>query len=91
LVGKDNRDVIGSTIVLDVETRKQTRFTKGGGSYLSASDERALFGLGPATGSRSVTVKWSWGGTGTWTGLEPGAYWELREGEPNARRIEYPR
>jgi hypothetical protein len=91
LVGKNNRDVVGSTIVLDVENRKQTRFTKGGGSYLSASDDRALFGLGSASGSRSVTVKWSWGGTGTWTGLEPGSYWELREGEPDARRIEYPR
>ena len=84
LKGKGNRDVIGSTIVMDAQSRKLTRFSKGGGSYLSASDPRVLFGLDSVPTARSVTVKWSWGASQTWTNLEPGAYWELREGEAKA-------
>jgi hypothetical protein len=86
LVGRANRDVVGSTIVLEGNTRKQTRFAKGGGSYLSAGDPRFLFGLGAAEQVRSVSVKWSWGATQTWTGLEPNSYWELREDEDTPRR-----
>ena len=46
LVGRGHRDVVGSTVVLQGDTRTLTRFAKGGGSYLSASDPRLLFGLG---------------------------------------------
>jgi hypothetical protein len=91
LIGKENRDVVGSTIVLETPTRKLSRFTKGGGSYLSSGDPRSLFGLGASGSPSSLTVKWSWGISETWNDLKPGAYWELREGEPKARRIDYPR
>jgi hypothetical protein len=87
LIGRGNRDIVGSTVSLDTGKRTQTRFTKGGGSYLSANDPRLLFGLGPDGSVRSVTVKWSWGETQTFTGLEPGSYWELREGSPTPIRI----
>ncbi|HUR55780.1 MAG TPA: CRTAC1 family protein, partial [Gemmataceae bacterium] len=90
LVGKGNRDVVGSTISLDTGTRTQTRFSKGGGSYLSHNDSRAHFGLGPDGAVRRVRVRWSWGETQTWEGVEPGAYWELREGEPAAKRVPNP-
>jgi hypothetical protein len=87
LAGKGNRDVIGSTIVVESQGRKLTRFAKGGGSYLSAGDPRSVFGMGSMPASRSVTVKWSWGATQSWTDLESGAYWELREGEEKAVKI----
>jgi hypothetical protein len=87
LVGRGNRDLVGSTVVLEGSTRKLTRFAKGGGSYLSANDSRLLFGLGASEQVRRVTVRWSWGGTQTWEGLEPGHYYELREGEAAARRV----
>jgi hypothetical protein len=91
LVGRDRRDVVGSTVVLELEGgRRLTRFAKGGGSYLSAGDPRLLFGLGESGQVARVTVKWSWGESQSWEGLEPGAYWELREGEPRPRRIRYP-
>ncbi len=86
LVGKDNRDIVGSTIILEGSTRKQTRFAKGGGSYLSSSDRRLLFGLGPSEQIKRVTVKWSWGQTESWENLEPDAYWELHEGQRNPKR-----
>jgi enediyne biosynthesis protein E4 len=60
---------------------------KGGGSYLSANDPRILFGLGTAGKVKRLTAKWSWGETQTWDGIEPGAYWELTEGQPLARKL----
>jgi enediyne biosynthesis protein E4 len=86
LVGRNARDIVGSTVTVNGALRKITRFAKSGGSYLSSSDPRLLFGLGEET-IRSVTVKWSWGETQTWENLEPGSYWELREGEPAAKKL----
>jgi hypothetical protein len=89
LVGKDNRDVVGSTVILEGSERRLTKFTKGGGSYLSASDPRLLFGLGESNQIKKVTVKWSWAKSETFSGLEPGSYWELHEGEAMAKKIVY--
>ncbi len=85
LSGRADRDIVGSTVVVETDTRTLTKFVKGGGSYLSAGDPRLLFGLGPTGTVKRVTVKWSWGGTQTWEGLAPGSYWDLRENEPVAR------
>jgi len=91
LLGRDHRDVIGSTIVVEGSTRRLTRFAKGGGSYLSAGDPRLLFGLGESEQVRKVTVKWAWGETQSWDNLEPNAYWDLREGGAQASRTLAPR
>ena len=85
LVGRRNCDIVGSTVTLEGGPQALTRFAKGGGSYLSASDSRMLFGLGRATQAWRVTVKWSWGETQSWDNLKPGRYWELREGDPVER------
>lgn len=88
LVGRGNRDVVGSTITLESRGRVLTRFAKGGGSYLSASDSRLLFGLGnEGEPPGRVTVKWSWGESQTWEGLEADSYWELHEGKTAAKKI----
>jgi hypothetical protein len=88
LVGRQRRDVVGSTAVLELEGgRRLTRFARGGGSYLSAPDTRLLFGLGESGQPTRLTVRWSWGESQSWQGLAPGNYWELREGEAEARRI----
>jgi hypothetical protein len=87
LVGKGHRDVVGSTIIRECEGRRWTRFAKGGGSYLSASDSRILFGMGESQAVGRITVKWSWGSTQTWENLTPDSYWELSEGEPKAKRL----
>ncbi|MFO0966385.1 MAG: CRTAC1 family protein [Gemmataceae bacterium] len=86
LIGKGDRDSAGSTLILECGGRKLTRFAKGGGSYLSSSDRRILFGLGAAEPGR-LTVKWAWGVEQHFDGLEAGSYWELREGEEKARRM----
>jgi hypothetical protein len=80
--------VVGSTVTLELAGgRKLTRFAKGGGSYLSSSDPRILFSLGDGGKAGRLTVRWSWGETQTWDGLEANAYWELREGEKEAKRV----
>lgn len=87
LVGKNARDIVGSTVTLEGESRTLTRFVTGGGSYLSASDPRIVFGLGTVGKVKRVTVRWSWGESQTWDAVEPGAYWELTEGSPAARKL----
>lgn len=87
LAGKGNRDAVGSTVVLETAAGTQTRFVKGGGSYLSANDSRALFGLGTGGAVTRVRVFWSWGAEQSWDGIEPGAYWELTEGAAAPRRL----
>jgi hypothetical protein len=91
LWGRDHRDIVGSTVILEGSTRTLTRFVKNGGSYLSVSDPRILFGLGEKEQIKKVTVKWSWGGTQSWENLEPGAYWDLHEGDAKATRSLAPR
>ncbi|HMP04686.1 MAG TPA: sigma 54-interacting transcriptional regulator, partial [Gemmatales bacterium] len=61
-----------------------------GGRKAIAGDTRIVFGLGAGEGAVDVTVKWSWGGTQTWKDLQPGGYWELREGLPAAERVKLP-
>lgn len=80
LVGQGNRDVVGSTVIVESGTRQLTRYAKGGGSYLSAGDPRCLFGLGQENRVQRVTVRWSWGAVQTWENLESNRYWVLQEG-----------
>jgi hypothetical protein len=84
LLGRDHRDIVGSTVTLEGGGRKLTRFIKGGGSYLSSSDRRLLFGLGEQAAVERVTVKWSWGESQTWHKLDADQYWQLKEGEADA-------
>ena len=77
-------------MTIETANRKLTRFTKGGGSYLSSGDPRVLVGLRNDT-IRRVSVKWSWGETQSWEVLEAGAYWDLREGDPKPVRSQAPR
>lgn len=62
------RDLVGGKVVVEVGGRKQTRFLKGGASYLSAHDPRLLFGLGAAERIEKVTVTWPSGKQQTWDG-----------------------
>jgi hypothetical protein len=88
LAGRERRDVVGSTVIVEGAGTKLTRFAKGGSSYLSAGDPRIVFGLGGSSQPCRVTVRWSWGAVQSWDNLAPGAYWELREGEAAARRLQ---
>ena len=61
-----NRFAIGARVTITSGGKTQTREIRSGGSYLSQSDLRPLFGLGDAAGPVSVEVRmpggarWSW-------------------------------
>lgn len=87
LIGKPYRDAVGARLTLEVAGRKLVRTIRGGGSYLSASDQRILFGLGPQAGSGRLTVRWPSGREQTWDSLKPDRYWRLVEGQDRAEEV----
>jgi hypothetical protein len=80
LVGRENRDVVGAKLTLEVGDRKLTRFAQGGGSYLSSSDRRHIFGLGNADRVGRLTVLWPWGKEEHWDGMAIDGYRKVEEG-----------
>jgi hypothetical protein len=86
LDGKADRDAVGALLTLEVGDRKLLRTVKGGGSYLSASDRRVVFGLGAHDKAGRLTVRWPSGQTQTWDGLAVDGYWKLVEGEARPQR-----
>jgi hypothetical protein len=80
LAGRNNRDVVGARLTLEVGGRLLSRFAHGGGSYLSSGDRRHLFGLGEANQVGRLTVSWPGGRQEHWDGLAVDRYWRLVEG-----------
>jgi hypothetical protein len=78
-----NHNAVGARITVEVKGTRRTRFVKGGGSYLSSSDPRHLFGLGALDRVDTITVDWPSGRTQVWDGkhLAVDRYWRLVEGE----------
>jgi len=76
---KDHRDSVGARLTLVVGDRKITRYIKGGGSYLSAHDQRIVFGLGQATTVGKLKVEWPSGEPRVqeWENLEIDKYHRL--------------
>jgi hypothetical protein len=58
LRGAGRRDLVGAQVALEAGGRTQRRFVKGGGSYLSSSDRRMVFGLGETERVDRLTVTW---------------------------------
>ena len=73
---RSNRDGFGAR----VQVNGQTRFATSAGSYLSASDKRLHFGLGPAE-SAKVEVFWPSGIHQTMNDVHCDQFIEVRESE----------
>ena len=59
LVGhKSNRDAVGAVIKLTTSTGPQWWTVSTAGSYLSANDKRAHFGLGADSAAKSIEISW---------------------------------
>ncbi len=84
LVGEDFADMVGSKAELQTSTRMLTRFAKGGGSYLSSSDRRLLFGLGRETTPGRLTIAWPNGARQTFDGLAGDRYYRIVQGQAKA-------
>jgi hypothetical protein len=72
---RSNRDAVGAQAILTAGGRKQLRAIVGGGSYLSSSDQRLFFGLGPERRIERLEIRW------------PSGLRELLEDLPADRRL----
>ena len=84
LVGRDNADVVGAKVQLEMGERTLTRFAKGGGSYLSSGDRRLVFGLGREAKPGRLTVTWPNGTKQAFNGLVSDCYHRILQGQAKA-------
>jgi hypothetical protein len=78
---ESNRDAVGARLALTAAGHRQVAQRIGGGSYLSASDNRLHFGLGAATCIEAVEVRWPSGEVSRYAGLAADSAYLLREGK----------
>lgn len=82
LVGsKGNKAAIGARVTVSSATRTQFEEVRGGNSYLSSSDQRLHFGLGPDTTMNSVEVRWPDGNSEVLHSVAADAIYTIVEGE----------
>lgn len=81
-----NRDAIGARVKLTASGHDQIAYRVGGGSFLSASDDRIHFGLGEKAAVDAVEVRWPSGHIDRYTGLTGDTAYVLREGQKQVRR-----
>ncbi len=82
LVGtKSNRDAIGAVVRVTSGETTQTRFVKGGSSYLSQSELPLTFGLGKNDKADRVVIDWPSGRTEDFKNLNAGKTYECMEGK----------
>ena len=74
------RDAHGASVSAMVGDRRMRRDVQPAASYLTSSDPRVHFGLGPETRIRDVTVTWPGGATESFGDFEAGRAWRLSQG-----------
>jgi hypothetical protein len=86
---RSNRDGIGTQVtVTDAAAgRSQTLTVKAGSGYLGQSDTRLHFGLGGATKTGTVTVRWPSGATDTLHHVSGNQIITVREGQGLVRAV----
>jgi enediyne biosynthesis protein E4 len=82
-----NRDAVGAKVAMTAGGKTQAVARFGGGSYLSASDPRLHFGLGPALKADRVEVTWPSGRRDCYLDLAADTGYRLREGDPAPRPL----
>jgi hypothetical protein len=86
LVRDKYADAVGARVVVESAGGRQTKYVVGGGSFASTNDPRLVFGLGGDVKVARVTVYWPSGKSQEFTGIEPDAFWLLREGDPEPKK-----
>ena len=86
---KSNRSGIGARLALTTGGRRQLREVQSGSSYLSQNDLRAHFGLGAATRSERLEIRWPGGATEIVQDLPANHVITVREGEGVVGRMPF--
>jgi enediyne biosynthesis protein E4 len=82
---RSNRDALGARIRVAAGGVSQIREIAAAGSYLSQSDLRAHFGLGPTTRIDSVEVIWPSGVRQQFHNLKADQFYLIQEGKSALR------
>lgn len=77
---KSNRDAVGAKIVVTTEHSSQMDQITGGGSYLSASDLRAHFGLGSSETIKTLKIQWPSGTEDVFRDVKANRILSIKEG-----------
>ena len=91
LLRASNRSGIGARLTLTTGRRRQVREVQSGSSYLGQNDLRAHFGLGAASRSERLEIRWPSGVTEVVTDLPGNHVITLREGEGVVDRVPFRR
>ncbi len=78
---RSNRDAIGARVKLRASGVSQIREVMAGGSYLSQSDLRAHFGLGPITRVDQIEIRWPSGARQIFRNLPADKFYLITEGK----------
>jgi thiol-disulfide isomerase/thioredoxin len=87
---RSGRDAFGTVVRLKSPLGTQTKVKLGGSGFLSASDPRLLFGLGPSEAWQkhyALVIEWPSGLRETINGVLPGESIHLEEGQGKIERI----
>ncbi len=82
---KSNRDGIGASITIEIDSGRQTRILQAGSGFLSQHSKEVFFGLGNAKGTIRATVRWPSGLVQSLDELPHGHRIHVREGEAGFR------
>lgn len=85
---KSNPAGVGAVITWEVSGIKRSRLKTGGGSYLASHDPREVLGLGPATKTDALEIRWPSGKLDRLTNLPINTYVRVVEGEGVAKSRE---
>src|SRR4029077_2829397 len=81
LVGvKSNRAALGAAVTLEQGTDKREKEVRSGDGYISQSDLRLHFGLGPATKAEKIVIRWPSGLVETLKDLPAKQFYVVKEG-----------
>jgi tetratricopeptide (TPR) repeat protein len=80
-----NRDAIGALVTLESEATRQTKFISAGSGFASQHTKELFFGLGKASQSVSISVRWPTGMVTRYGNLPVNHRVQIEEGEPNVQ------
>ena len=84
MTGTDSsRDAVGTRLTLTTAEGEQSDQITGGGSYLSASDLRAHFGLGEAARVEEIRIRWPSGKEEVLKDIPANRILHVTEGRPS--------
>ncbi len=88
---QSNRDAIGTKIVLQAGSLRQTRWLQAGSGFLAQHTKEVFFGLGKTTGPVTATVHWPSGLMQTFAELPRNARVDMVEGRATVSSKQFAR